>query len=101
GCLATLDSLFSMTHSRMTNFLVTTFLVIWCGTMSVMAQTFQFAHVTDTHVGGSTGEEDLRATVADINTQAALDFVIVSGDITEFGSDAELMLAKQILDSLR
>lgn len=85
----------------MTNFLVTTFLVIWCGTMSVMAQTFQFAHVTDTHVGGSTGEEDLRATVADINTQAALDFVIVSGDITEFGSDAELMLAKQILDSLR
>ncbi|WP_293925297.1 PQQ-binding-like beta-propeller repeat protein [Sphingobacterium sp. UBA6320] len=64
------------------------------------AQSFKFAHVTDTHVGGATGEEDLRRTVKDLNTLKDIDFVILSGDITEFGADHELILAKQILDSL-
>jgi len=67
-----------------------------------VAQTpFKFAQVTDTHVGGHTGAEDLRRTVADLNKQKDIDFVILSGDVTEFGSDEELKLAKQILDSLR
>ncbi len=65
------------------------------------AQPFQFAHVTDVHVGGASGEEDLRRTVADINANPDLDFVILSGDITEFGSDEELVLAKRMLDSIR
>ncbi|GHE46714.1 outer membrane protein assembly factor BamB family protein [Sphingobacterium griseoflavum] len=63
-------------------------------------QPFKFAQVTDTHVGGATGAEDLRRTVRDLNQQQDLDFVILSGDVTEFGSDDELQLAKQILDSL-
>jgi len=61
---------------------------------------FQFALVTDTHIGNATSAEDLRRTVADINASDSLAFAIFSGDITEFGSDAELMLARQILDSL-
>lgn len=61
---------------------------------------FQFALVTDTHIGNATSAEDLRRTVADINASDSLAFAIFSGDITEFGSDAELHLAKQILDSL-
>lgn len=65
------------------------------------AQSFQFAHVTDTHIGGQTGEDDLRATVNDLNNQIGIDFVLISGDITEFGSDEELNLAKQILDDLQ
>lgn len=68
---------------------------------SLSAQSFRFAHVTDTHVGGATGADDLRRTVKDLNAQQQLDFVILSGDITEFGADAELRLAKQILDSLQ
>ena len=67
----------------------------------VFAQSFKFAQVTDTHVGGSTGADDLRRTVADLNQQKDIDFVILSGDVTEFGSDVELALAKQILDSLK
>ena len=59
-----------------------------------------FVHLSDTHVGGSTGEEDLRRTVADINSNPLIQFVIISGDITEFGSDEEIRLAKQLLDSL-
>lgn len=61
---------------------------------------FKFAHVSDTHIGSNNSEEDLRRTVQNINTDPTLKFVIISGDITDFGSDAELHLAKQILDSL-
>ncbi|WP_207428731.1 PQQ-binding-like beta-propeller repeat protein [Pedobacter sp. SYSU D00535] len=66
----------------------------------LLAQSLKFAFVTDTHIGGQTAAEDLRRTVNDINSLPDLQFVILSGDITEFGSDEELRLAKQILDSL-
>jgi len=62
--------------------------------------TFRFALVTDTHIGGTGADEDLRRTVDDINADDSLSFVIISGDVTEFGSDSELMLAKEILDGL-
>src|SRR5678816_2840178 len=62
---------------------------------------FRFAWLSDTHVGSLTGEEDLRATVRDINSQTGLSFVVISGDITEYGSLAQLRLAKEILDGLR
>ena len=72
--------------------------------ISVPAQTrpFRFAFLSDTHIGSPNGaaEEDLRRTVADINAQDSIDFVVITGDITELGTNAELRLAKQILDSL-
>ena len=63
---------------------------------------FQFAFITDTHIGSPDGkaEEDLRRTVQDINSQSNLAFVVITGDITELGTNAQLLLAKQILDSL-
>jgi len=66
----------------------------------IQAQPFTFAHVTDTHVGGSTGADDLERTVADINSLPEISFVLVTGDITEFGSGEELRMAKKILDKL-
>lgn len=74
--------------------------LVLCTVLAVYAQPFQFAHITDTHVGSATGADDLRRTVTDINANPDLDFVILSGDVTEFGSDEELRLARQILDSL-
>jgi outer membrane protein assembly factor BamB/predicted phosphodiesterase len=69
---------------------------------TIFAQTpFKFAQITDTHVGGQTGEEDLRRTVEDLNRQKDIDFVILSGDATEFGADEELKLVKKILDDLK
>lgn len=64
---------------------------------------FQFAFVTDTHIGSPNGaaEEDLRRTVQDINSRTDIAFVVFTGDITEMGTNAELAIAKQILDSLR
>lgn len=61
---------------------------------------FKFAHVSDTHIGSANADEDLRRTVFNINNDSSLSFVILSGDITDFGSDAELQLAKTILDSI-
>jgi outer membrane protein assembly factor BamB/calcineurin-like phosphoesterase family protein len=61
---------------------------------------FSFALITDTHIGGEGADEDLQRTVDDINTTDSIAFVILSGDITEFGSDRELRLAKRILDGL-
>lgn len=68
--------------------------------LSLSAQNFKYAFVTDTHVGTATGEEDLRRTVADINSQKDIDFVILTGDITEMGTNDELKLAKEILSGL-
>jgi outer membrane protein assembly factor BamB/predicted MPP superfamily phosphohydrolase len=68
--------------------------------IQAQAQTFRFAHVTDTHIGGSTGVNDLIRTVEDINKQTDIEFVILSGDVTEFGSDDELLEAKSILSKL-
>lgn len=60
----------------------------------------KFAHVSDTHIGSNNADMDLRRTIEDINNDPTLQFVVISGDITEFGADKEIMLAKQILDSL-
>jgi 3',5'-cyclic AMP phosphodiesterase CpdA len=62
---------------------------------------FRFAWLSDTHVGSITGEEDLRASVRDINSLTGLSFVVISGDVTEYGSREQLRLAKDILDGLK
>lgn len=68
--------------------------------LQAQQQPWKFAHLSDTHVGNPTSIEDLRRTVKDINANPELQFVIISGDITEFGADEELKTAKTILDSL-
>ena len=62
---------------------------------------FRFAWLSDTHVGSLTGAADLSASVHDINSLTGIAFVVISGDVTEMGSNAQLVLAKSILDSLR
>jgi outer membrane protein assembly factor BamB/predicted MPP superfamily phosphohydrolase len=64
-------------------------------------QQFRFAWLSDTHVGSATGATDLGNSIRDINTMNDIAFVILSGDITEMGFDAQLDLAKAILDNLR
>src|SRR5215207_3252880 len=73
--------------------------------LSGHAQTkpFRFAFISDTHIGSPNGgaEEDLRRTIADINAMTDIAFVVITGDITELGTDAQLKLAKQMFDSLK
>lgn len=69
---------------------------------SAQNKPFRFAFISDTHIGSPNGgaEEDLRRTVADINAMEDVAFVVLTGDITELGTNAELATAKRILDSL-
>lgn len=83
---------------RKTSFTLAAFFISF--TISAQAQSFKYAFVTDTHVGSPTGEEDLRRTVADLNKQNDLDFIIVTGDVTEMGTLKEIRLAKEILSAL-
>lgn len=62
---------------------------------------FRFAWLSDTHVGSATGAADLESSVHDINTMDSVAFVVISGDITEMGFDAQLEQAKAILDGLK
>lgn len=68
--------------------------------LSVSAQNFKYAFISDTHIGSNNADEDLRRTVADINQKQDIDFVILTGDITEMGTNDELKLAKEILSGL-
>jgi outer membrane protein assembly factor BamB/predicted phosphodiesterase len=66
------------------------------------AQDFKFAFISDTHIGSPNGvaEEDLKRTVSDINSLGNMDFAIVTGDITEMGTNEEITTAKKLLDEL-
>jgi outer membrane protein assembly factor BamB/Icc-related predicted phosphoesterase len=66
-----------------------------------LAQPFKFAWISDLHIGILKADEDLKTIVEDINKRTELDFVIITGDITEKGSNEELDLAKKILDKLK
>lgn len=62
----------------------------------------RFAFVTDTHIAkGSQSIADLRACLKDINGQDSLDFVIFGGDVSDFGTDEEFAIAKNLMDTLR
>jgi outer membrane protein assembly factor BamB/predicted phosphohydrolase len=69
---------------------------------SIFSQTdtIRFAWMSDTHIGNPTAAKDLRNAVKDINSLHGINFTIISGDIAEMGSNEQLKLAKQILDSL-
>lgn len=64
---------------------------------------FSFALLTDIHVSNTNPEplQDLQRSVADINAQDDVAFVIVSGDLTESGDRQALETVKRELDKLR
>lgn len=62
----------------------------------------RFAFLTDSHYSqGSSSVGDLRRCVEDVNSLEDLDFVICGGDLTDFGSDEEIVSVKGMLDSLK
>ena len=64
-------------------------------------QRFSFAWLADTHIAeGSRSIQDLQDCIQDINAQDSIRFVVLAGDITEFGSDREIELAHKIISGL-
>lgn len=59
---------------------------------------FTFAWLSDVHLNSfAYAEDDLRQSIEDINTNPAVDFAILSGDVTEFGDTKEFLLLQEIL----
>jgi outer membrane protein assembly factor BamB/predicted phosphodiesterase len=81
---------------------VLSFLLFVAVCANAQVKPFRFAFISDTHIGSPNGgaEEDLLRTVRDINAQSNIDFVVITGDITELGTNNELKEAKRLLDSL-
>lgn len=73
--------------------------------VQVQAQigTFRFAQLTDIHLNQNNPNptEDLLRSIAQINATDSLDFILVTGDLTEEGDNATLRKVKQCLDLLR
>ncbi|MDZ7796238.1 MAG: PQQ-binding-like beta-propeller repeat protein [Candidatus Marinimicrobia bacterium] len=63
-------------------------------------QPLHFAFLTDTHIGTGNAAQDLRNSVKDINSIEKIDFVILSGDATEYDFAGELDTVKKIMDKL-
>ena len=62
---------------------------------------FTFAYMSDVHIAlDGKSVEDAEACVEDINRNPGIAFSIIAGDITEFGTDEEIALAKSIFDKL-
>ena len=82
-------------------------LVMMIGLLSFGGQaqsvSFRFAHLTDLHLSPNNPNptEDLLRSVAQINATDNIDFVLVTGDITEEGDRACLEKAKSCLDLLK
>ena len=84
--------------------MLTVFFVLIISNSFSQLKPFRFAFISDTHIGSPDGkaEEDLRRTVTDINSMKEnISFVVITGDVTELGTNHQLQLAKQILDSLK
>ena len=70
--------------------------------MNVCAQSFRFAQMTDIHLspGNKEHEEDLRNSIQEINAEEGVDFVLITGDISEKGDRETLQRAKELFDTL-
>ena len=86
--------------------LIFTLLFLFAASSSVSAQNslqdscrrpFSFAYLADIHIAENTNRiDDAITCVNDINNQSQIKFVIIAGDITEFGADEEIKIAKTI-----
>lgn len=69
---------------------------------ALLAGPVRFAYMTDLHLSeGSPRFTQLQYCIDSINARGDVDFVLIGGDITDFGSDNELYAAKEALDRLR
>ena len=61
----------------------------------------RFAFLTDLHYSqGGRSVQDLRRCIRDVNSLDGLDFVLIGGDLTDFGTDEEIRDVKGMLDSI-
>lgn len=84
-------------------FIIILFSSLFSFGIQAQKSTFSFAQLTDIHVSPSNPNptEDLLRSVAQINATDSLDFILVTGDLTEEGDRASLVKVKSCLDLLK
>ena len=81
------------------NIFLTFFLFLLSLNAPAQDENFKFAYLADTHISeGSDRIDILKQCVEDINSQDDIQFSILAGDITDFGSDREIAIAKSIIE---
>lgn len=60
----------------------------------------RFAVLTDTHIGRGDSDVKLKKAVQSINSNPEIGFVLVLGDISDHGTEEELVYAREILSGL-
>lgn len=88
---------------RIQTLIYSLFALAFCVQVQAQIGTFRFAQLTDIHLSQNNPNptEDLLRSIAQINATDSLDFVLVTGDLTEEGDNATLQKVKQCLDLLR
>lgn len=71
--------------------------------MTVSAQKTTFALLTDMHIDiqKTSPSEDLTLAIDEINSTNEIDFIVVTGDVTDKGDSLSLVEAKRLLDKLK
>lgn len=77
--------------------------LVFCGTVSAQIRPFRFAQITDIHLNPNNPNptEWLLRSVAQINATDSLDFVLVTGDIADYGDRKTIEKVKTCLDLLK
>ena len=80
--------------------LLLTFMLLGC---TAVAQHFRFAQLTDIHLNFKLPErkEQLAESIQRINSLDSLDFVLITGDISDDGDRPAMMEVKRSIDRLR
>ena len=80
--------------------LLLTFMLLGC---TAVAQHFRFAQLTDIHLNSKLPErkEQLAESIQRINSLDSLDFVLITGDISDDGDRPAMMEVKRSIDRLR
>lgn len=68
-----------------------------CISLSIYSQNLKFAILTDTHIGKPDAKSKMVDAIESINARKDIQFVLHLGDITDHGTEEELVLAKNIL----
>lgn len=84
-------------------FISVLFICLLSFTVRAQQGTFRFAQLTDIHLSPNNPNptEDLLRSIAQINATDSLDFVLVTGDLTEEGDRATMEKVKSCLDLLK
>lgn len=86
----------------MTNRIILSLICVLLSIHFGSAQDFTFAVFSDTHISKNNPKpgQDLKRVIEDANQNSAIEFVLVSGDLSEEGDYRSLSMAKDLLDQL-